>query len=195
MAYSLNKVMLIGNLGRDPEIRYTQGGKMMATLSVATSESWKDAQGQKQERTEWNRVVVFAPQTAEFCQKYLTKGSKIYVEGKLQTRKWTDQQNQERYSTEVVIQAFGGQIIALDSRGGGGAAGGYAQPQSYGAQQGGGGYGPPNQGYTQPAQPGGGGYGAPPSGPGAGPPPERPAVAGGGPDFPNAPEFDDDIPF
>lgn len=113
MAYTLNKVMLIGNLGKDPEIRHTQAGKMIANFSIATSERWKDAQGQKQERTSWHNIVVFNPGLAGICQQYLSKGHKIFVEGKLQTRKWTDKQGQDRYTTEIVLSGFDGQIIML----------------------------------------------------------------------------------
>jgi single-strand DNA-binding protein len=112
---SLNKVQIIGHLGKDPEIRTTSDGKTMATLSVATSESWNNASGEKQEKTEWHRVVIFG-KLAEIAQKYLRKGSKVYLEGKLQTRKWTDQSGQDRYSTEVVLAGFGGELIMLDGK-------------------------------------------------------------------------------
>lgn len=121
MAGSINKVILVGNLGRDPEVRHTQDGKKIVNFSVATSESWKDkATGERRERTEWHRVVVFNEHLAGIAEQYLHKGSKIYVEGQLQTRKWTDQSGQEKYSTEVVLQNFRGDIQMLDSRGGGG---------------------------------------------------------------------------
>jgi len=114
MAGSLNKVQLIGNLGKDPDIRATQSGDKIANLSLATSESWKDKQsGEKRERTEWHRVVIFNPHLAEVAEKYLAKGSKVYVEGQLQTRKWTDQQGVEKYTTEIVLQKFGGTILIL----------------------------------------------------------------------------------
>jgi len=117
MAFSLNKVQLIGHLGKDPEIRATQDGRSIATLNLATSESWNDkSTGQRQERTEWHRVVIFNKLFAEVAQKYLHKGSKVYVEGQLQTRKWTDQQGQERYTTEIVLGQFNGEMIVLDSR-------------------------------------------------------------------------------
>lgn len=119
MAGSLNKVMLLGHLGRDPEMRSTQDGKRIATFSMAMSESWKDKMsGERKERTEWATVVVFNQQLTEIVEKYLHKGSKTYVEGTLQTRKWTDQSGQDRYTTEVVIQAYGGQIILLGDPGG-----------------------------------------------------------------------------
>src|SRR6516165_3360534 len=120
MAGSVNKVILVGNLGRDPEIRSMQDGNRVANLAVATSESWRDrVSGERKERTEWHRVVIFNERLAEIAEKYLRKGSKIYVEGALQTRKWTDQQNQERYSTEVVLQRFRGELTMLDGAGGG----------------------------------------------------------------------------
>src|SRR5262245_49992298 len=123
MAGSVNKVILVGNLGRDPEIRSTQDGTRIANLNLATSESWRDrVSGERKERTEWHRVVIFNERLVEIAEKYLRKGSKIYVEGALQTRKWTDQNNQERYSTEVVLQRFRGELTMLDgARGGGGA--------------------------------------------------------------------------
>ena len=116
MAGSVNKVILVGNLGRDPEIRSTQDGTRIANLNLATSESWRDrVSGERKERTEWHRVVIFNERLVEIAEKYLRKGSKIYVEGALQTRKWTDQNNQERYSTEVVLQRFRGELTMLDS--------------------------------------------------------------------------------
>jgi single-strand DNA-binding protein len=127
MAGSVNKVILVGNLGRDPEIRSTQDGMRIANLSVATSESWRDkASGERKERTEWHRVVIFNERLVEVVEKYLKKGSKIYLEGALQTRKWTDNSGQERYSTEVVLQRFRGELTMLDTRSGGGGGGGYA---------------------------------------------------------------------
>jgi single-strand DNA-binding protein len=127
MAGSVNKVILIGNLGRDPELRSTQDGTRIANLAVATSESWRDrVSGERKERTEWHRVVIFNERLAEIAEKYLKKGSKVYIEGALQTRKWTDQGGQERYSTEVVLQRFRGELTMLDGVGGarGGAPGG-----------------------------------------------------------------------
>lgn len=122
MAGSVNKVILVGNLGRDPEIRSTQDGTRIANLSVATSETWRDRNsGERKERTEWHRVVVFNDRLVEVIEKYLKKGAKVYVEGALQTRKWTDNSGQERYSTEVVLQRYRGELTMLDgSRGGGG---------------------------------------------------------------------------
>jgi single-strand DNA-binding protein len=120
MAGSVNKVILVGNLGRDPEIRHATDGSKIATFSVATSESWKDrATGERKDRTEWHRVVVFNEKLSEIVEKYIKKGTKIYVEGQLQTRKWTDNAGQERYSTEVVLSKYRGEISILDSRGSG----------------------------------------------------------------------------
>lgn len=117
MAGSLNRVMLIGNLGRDPEVRSTQEGKKIVNLAVATGETWTDRQsGERKERTTWHTVVIFNDRLADVAEKYCRKGSKIYVEGALQTRKWTDQQGQERYSTEVVLSQFRGDLTLLDSR-------------------------------------------------------------------------------
>ena len=122
MAGSVNKVILVGNLGRDPEIRSTQDGTRVANLSLATSESWRDkSSGERRERTEWHRVVVFNDRLVDICERFLKKGSKIYIEGALQTRKWTDQSGAEKYTTEVVLQKFRGELTMLDGRGGGGA--------------------------------------------------------------------------
>ena len=127
MAGSVNKVILVGNLGRDPEVRHTNDGNPIVNLSVATSEQWRDRNsGERRERTEWHRVVIFNERLGEFAQKYLHKGRKVYVEGQLQTRKWTGQDGQERYTTEVVLQRFRGELTMLDSRGDGG--GGYDSP-------------------------------------------------------------------
>jgi single-strand DNA-binding protein len=187
----VNKVILVGNLGQDPEVRYMPNGNAVANITVATSESWKDPQGQKQERTEWHRVVMFG-KLAEITGEYLRKGSQVYLEGKLQTRKWKDQSGQDRYSTEVVVDQ-GGQMQMLGGRGqgqapGAPAQGGYQQPQQQAPQQapqqGGyapkpqqaapqqGGYAPKPQaapaqgGYQQPQQaaPAQGGYQAPQQG-------------------------------
>ena len=129
MAGSVNKVILVGNLGRDPEVRSTQDGLKIVNLSLATSESWRDKNsGERREKTEWHRVVIFNERLAEVAEKFLKKGSKIYVEGALQTRKWTDQSGQERYSTEVVLQRFRGELTMLDGKGGGGGAGGVGDP-------------------------------------------------------------------
>lgn len=120
MAGSLNKVMLIGNLGRDPEIRSTQDGREIATLTIATSESWKDKMtGERREKTEWHRVVIFSDGLVNVVKNYLHKGSKVFVEGALQTRKWVDKDGVEKYSTEVVIQGFNGGLTMLDNRGSG----------------------------------------------------------------------------
>ena len=169
MAGSVNKVILVGNLGRDPEVKSMQDGRSMVNMSIATSENWRDRQsGERKERTEWHRVVIFNEKLAEVAQKFVRKGSKIYVEGQLSTRKWTDQSGQERYTTEVVIPRFGGALTMLDGRGGGGEGG---------AGGGGGGGGSDDDfGGGQPSGGGGGGGG-------------RPAARGG------KAELDDDIPF
>jgi single-strand DNA-binding protein len=123
MAGSVNKVILIGNLGADPEIRRTQDGRPIANLRVATSESWRDkTTGERREKTEWHRVVIFNEGLCKIAEQYLKKGSKVYLEGALQTRKWTDKDGHERYSTEVVLQGFNSQLTMLDTRGGGGGA-------------------------------------------------------------------------
>ena len=119
MAGSVNKVILVGNLGRDPEVRSLQDGTKVANLSVATSETWKDKNsGERRERTEWHRVVIFNERLADVAEKYLKKGSKVYIEGQLQTRKWTDHSGTEKYTTEVVLQRFRGELTMLDGRGG-----------------------------------------------------------------------------
>jgi single-strand DNA-binding protein len=181
MAGSVNKVILIGNLGRDPEIRQTNDGTKVASLSVATSENWKDrASGERRERTEWHRVVIFNDRLVEVVERFIKKGSKVYVEGALQTRKWTDNSGQERYTTEVVLQKFRGELTMLDGRPGaggefeGGDDGGYDAGGGYG---GGGGSG------------GGGGYASQPSRPAA-----APSRSGGGA-RPPVQDLDDDIPF
>ena len=120
MAGILNKVMLIGNVGRDPEIRRTQDGKPIANWSMATSQTWKDTNGEKQERTHWHNCVCFNEKLTDVIEKYVRKGSKLYVEGSLQTRKWQDQQGNDRYATEVVLQAFNGTIVLLDGKDGSG---------------------------------------------------------------------------
>ncbi|MEX1206327.1 MAG: single-stranded DNA-binding protein [Dongiaceae bacterium] len=128
MAGSVNKAILIGNLGRDPEIRSLQDGNRVANLSVATSESWRDkSSGERRERTEWHRVVIFNERLVEVAEKYLKKGAKVYLEGQIQTRKWTDQSGVEKYTTEVVLQRFRGELTMLDSRGAG-AGGGEGGP-------------------------------------------------------------------
>ncbi|MHA1597601.1 MAG: single-stranded DNA-binding protein [Alphaproteobacteria bacterium] len=169
MAGSLNKVMLIGNLGRDPEVRFAQDGKKIVNLSLATSEQWKDKNsGERREKTEWHRVVIFNNHLADIAEKYLRKGSKVFIEGALQTRKWTGNDGIEKYSTEVVLQNFRGELTMLDSRGEGG-GGGYTGGDS-GPQSSSGGSGP--DGNT------GGGGGAP----------------GGGGGAPGG-DLDDEIPF
>jgi single stranded DNA-binding protein (ssb) len=121
MAGSVNKVILVGNLGRDPEIRTLNNGEKVANLSLATSETWRDRQsGERKEKTEWHRVVVFNENIVKVAENYLKKGSTIYVEGSLQTRKWTDQQGVEKYSTEIVLQKFRGELTMLGGRGEGG---------------------------------------------------------------------------
>lgn len=143
MAGSVNKVILVGNLGRDPEVRHGQDGTKIVTLNLATSENWKDRNsGERREKTEWHRVVIFNDRVAEVAERYLRKGSKVYVEGALQTRKWTDQSGAEKYTTEVVIGRFKGELTLLDGRGEGGASDG-----------------PQDSGYGAPARSGGGGGG------------------------------------
>ena len=125
MAGSVNKVILVGNLGRDPEVRSTNNGGKIVNLNIATSESWRDRQsGERQERTEWHRVVIFNENLAEIAEKYLRKGSKVYLEGQLQTRKWTDKDGAEKYTTEVVLQRYRGELTMLEGRGEGGGGGG-----------------------------------------------------------------------
>jgi len=126
MAGSVNKVILVGNLGREPEVRFAQDGTKIVNMSLATSESWKDkSTGERREKTEWHRVVIFNNHLADIAEKYLRKGSKIYIEGALQTRKWTDNSGVEKYSTEVVLQRYQGELTMLDTRSeGGGYSGG-----------------------------------------------------------------------
>ena len=130
MAGSINKVILVGNLGRDPEVRTTQDGRELVNMTIATSESWKDRNtGERKERTEWHRVVIFNEALVNVAKNYLKKGSKVYIEGQLQTRKWTDQSGQEKYSTEVVLQGFNANLTLLDSkRDSAGESVGYSQP-------------------------------------------------------------------
>ena len=152
MAGSVNKVILIGNLGRDPEVRTFQNGGKVCNLRIATSETWRDRNtGERKERTEWHSVAIFQEGLVKVAEQYLRKGSKVYIEGQLQTRKWQDQSGQDRYSTEVVLQGFNGTLVMLDGRdgggsGGGGYGGGYEDDRgggygggSGGGQQGGGG--------------------------------------------------------
>ena len=171
MAGSLNKVMLIGNLGADPEVRSFQNGGKVANLRIATSEQWKDrTSGERQERTEWHTVSIFSEGLINVVERFLRKGSKVYVEGQLQTRKWQDQQGNDRYSTEVVLRGFNGTLTMLDGRQGGGGGGDYGGGQQGGGSQQGGGW---NQG-------GGAATGGAAGG----------AASGGGYD-----DLDDDIPF
>ena len=131
MAGSVNKVILVGNLGREPETRAMQSGDKVANLSVATSENWRDRQtGERREKTEWHRVVIFDQNLVEIAEKYLQKGSKVYLEGQLQTRKWTDQSGQEKYTTEVVLQRFRSTLTMLDSRAESGVVGDHASSPS-----------------------------------------------------------------
>src|SRR4029078_541040 len=152
MAGSVNKVILIGNLGADPEVRRMQDGRPVVNLRVATSESWRDkATGERKEKTEWHRVVIFNEGLAKIAEQYLKKGSKIYLEGALQTRKWTDQQGVEKYSTEVVLQGFNSALTMLDRAGGGGGGSGdvgAGSSQDFGARR---------PAARQPAMAGGGG--------------------------------------
>ncbi len=167
MAGSVNKVILIGNLGADPEIRRTQDGRPIANLRIATSETWRDkATGERKEKTEWHRVVIFNEGLCRVAEQYLRKGAKVYIEGQLQTRKWTDQSGVEKYSTEVVLQGFNSTLTMLDGRSGGG----------------GGGFGDDTGGDFGSSGPGGGGSRRMPSGGGGG---------GGG----RGGDMDDEIPF
>ena len=187
MAGSVNKVILVGNLGRDPESRSFANGGKVVNLRVATSEQWKDRNsGERRDKTEWHSVAIFNENLANVAERYLRKGSKVYLEGQLQTRKWTDQQGQERYSTEVVLQGFNAVMVLLDrpEGGGGGASGGYGG----GASAGGGGWGD-DEGYGSGAGFGGGGSRGSTGGGGA---------QGGGarkPDPFDAGDLDDDVPF
>ena len=159
MAGSVNKVILIGNLGRDPEIRSTQDGTRVANLSLATSENWRDKNtGERREKTEWHRVVIFNERLVEVAEKYLRKGSKIYIEGQLQTRKWQDQSGQDKYSTEVVLNRFRGELTMLDSRRDAEAqgAGDYGGAPAGGAPMGDAESGPSGGGPGGPAPSGGG---------------------------------------
>ena len=175
MAGSVNKVILVGNLGADPEVRRTQDGRPIVNLRLATSDTWRDRQsGERRERTEWHRVVIFNEALAKIAEQYLRKGSKVYVEGALQTREWEDQQGQKRYSTEVVLQNFNGQLTLLDRPGGGGDDFG-DESMSGGRSSGGGG----RVGYDR----GGDRGGSAPRGA-----PKQPAYSGGG-------DIDDEIPF
>ena len=159
MAGSVNKVILIGNLGRDPEVRSFQNGGKVCNLRIATSETWKDRNtGERREKTEWHSVAIFQEGLVRVAEQYLRKGSKVYIEGQLQTRKWQDQSGADRYSTEVVLQGFGGTLVMLDGRSEGGGGGGYGgggqgdDRGGYGSGQGGG-----NRGDDQRGGFGGGG--------------------------------------
>ncbi|WP_018900550.1 single-stranded DNA-binding protein [Rhizobium sp. 2MFCol3.1] len=186
MAGSVNKVILIGNVGADPEIRRTQDGRPIANLRIATSETWRDRNsGERREKTEWHTVVVFNEGLCKVVEQYVKKGAKLYIEGALQTRKWQDQQGQDRYSTEVVLQGFGSTLTMLDGRGegggdrsGGGYGGGRGSNAGGGDFGGGGGYG---DDYGSPSQSSGRG------GSGGG------SSSGGGGNFSR--DLDDDIPF
>ncbi|KJC35759.1 single-stranded DNA-binding protein [Bradyrhizobium sp. LTSP885] len=166
MAGSVNKVILVGNLGKDPEIRRTQDGRPIANLSIATSETWRDkGTGERKEKTEWHRVVIFNEGLCKVAEQYLKKGAKVYIEGQLQTRKWTDQSGVEKYSTEVVLQGFNSSLTMLDGRSGGGG--------SFSDDSGGGDFG--SAGPVSSA-------------------PRRAVAAGGGAGARNS-DMDDDIPF
>jgi single-strand DNA-binding protein len=170
MAGSVNKVILIGNLGADPEVRRTQDGRPIVNLRVATTESWRDkATSERKERTEWHRVVIFNENLCKVAEQYLKKGSKIYIEGQLQTRKWQDPQGQDRYSTEVVLQRFNSQLTMLD-RAGGGSGGDYAPDD------------------------GGANFGSTGSSGGRSTPARQPAMAGAGGPGPRD-DMNDEIPF
>jgi single-strand DNA-binding protein len=177
MAGSLNKVMLIGNLGRDPEVRSFPNGGKVCNLRIATSERWRDKNtGENREKTEWHSVSVFNEGLIRVCEQYLKKGSKVFVEGQLQTRKWQDQSGADKYSTEVVLQGFGGTLTMLDGRGEG-SGGGSSSGSGGGYSSGGGNDGGFDQGGGYGSDSGGGGFGSGPKG-------------GGG----NS-DLDDEIPF
>ncbi len=177
MAGSVNKVILIGNLGRDPEVRSFQNGGKVCNLRIATSETWKDRNtGERREKTEWHSVAIFQEGLVRIAEQYLKKGSKVYIEGQLQTRKWQDQSGADRYSTEVVLQGFGGTLTMLDGPGGAGSGGG-GGGGGYGGGSGGG-YGGGGNDY-------GGGYDSGPSSSGGG------SGGGGG----GSRDLDDEIPF
>lgn len=176
MAGSVNKVILVGNLGADPESRSFQNGGEVVNLRVATSENWKDRDGNKQERTQWHQVAIFSEGLAKVAKSYLRKGSKVYLEGQLETRKWQDQNGQDRYSTEVVLRNFNSSMVLLDGREGGG-GGGFG-----GGRSGGSGY--DDGGFAS----GGGGYGGGNRSGGTGGQSNRPAPAA-------FDDLDDDVPF
>ena len=142
MAGSVNKVILIGNLGRDPEVRSFQNGNKVCNLRIATSETWKDRDsGERREKVEWHSVAIFQAGLVRIAEQYLKKGSKVYIEGQLQTRKWQDQSGADKYSTEVVLQGFGGTLTMLDGNGGGSDSGGGQSGGGYDSGASGGGYG------------------------------------------------------
>ncbi|QFT62899.1 single-strand DNA-binding protein [Roseivivax halotolerans] len=181
MAGSVNKVIIVGNLGRDPETRTFQNGGKVCNLRIATSENWKDRNtGERRERTEWHSVAIFSEPLARIAEQYLKKGSKVYIEGQLETRKWQDQSGQDRYSTEVVLRPYRGELTLLDSRGGGG-DGGYGGGGGGYSDDYGGGYGGGDQGGGYGGGDQGGGYGG-----GSG--------GGGGSRAPSR-DIDDEIPF
>ncbi|SHM70739.1 single-stranded DNA-binding protein [Roseibium suaedae] len=187
MAGSVNKVILVGNLGADPEIRRTQDGRPIANLRIATSETWRDrGSGERKERTEWHRVVIFNEGLCKVAEQFLRKGAKVYIEGQLQTRKWQNQQGQDQYSTEIVLQGFNSTLTMLDGRGegggGAGGGGGFGGGSSSGGNYGGGGYGGDSGGYGGGSSSGGGYGGGSSSGGGGG------GGFGGG-------AMDDEIPF
>ncbi|MCR9070182.1 MAG: single-stranded DNA-binding protein [Alphaproteobacteria bacterium] len=182
MAGSVNKVILVGNLGRDPEVRSTQDGMKIVNLALATSERWRDRNtGEQRERTEWHRVVIFNENLARIAEQYLRKGSSVYIEGQLQTRKWTDQSGQEKYTTEVVLQRYRGELTLLGGRGDGGGGGDYSRGgDDYGGGYGGG-SGSSGGGFS-----GGGSGGGSSGGGGSG---------GGQPPMGGPSDLDDEIPF
>lgn len=188
MAGSVNKVILVGNLGKDPEVRNTQSGSKIVNLTIATSETWNDRQsGERKERTEWHRVVIFNDRLGDVAERFLRKGRKVYLEGELRTRKWTDQSGQERYTTEVTIDRFRGELVLLDSNRSGGDEGGFdGGGSSYGGgNSNGGGFGGGNRGGGF----GGGNDGGRSGGPSGG------GNRGGGWDAPPDNDLDDEIPF
>lgn len=193
MSGSVNKVILVGNLGADPEVRRMQDGRPVVNLRIATSETWRDrSSGERKERTEWHRVVIFNEGLAKVAENYLRKGAKVYIEGQLQTRKWQDQSGQDRYSTEVVLQGFNSTLTMLDGRGegGGGGGGGRFVEGGGGGYEGGsgGGYGGGSGGGS-----GGGGYGGGSGGGYGGGSGGGSGGSGGG--FGGGPDMDDEIPF
>ena len=193
MAGSVNKVILVGNLGKDPEVRNSQNGAKIVSFPLATSDTWNDrASGERRERTEWHRIVIFNERLADVAERFLRKGRKVYVEGSLQTRKWTDQGGQERFTTEVIIDRFRGELTLLDSRqdgeGGGGNYGGGSS--SYGGGSGGSSsYGGYNNGGS------GNDYGSGSAAPSRLPAPQRGGNAPGGWDASGSSDLDDEIPF